>query len=194
VMHDGLLSISRSTAKRIMGGTYLSAVASQPTTGRLYLGSGTGIEVLQKEKEQYFLRRDLAPIGEEVYASSQHRVGTLRASARCGKIYYVEIDGYEARLQEYVYSNPGVVGQIMFARLRGHVHMLGRTGFYAPEVIGGEHRLRYYPYNSEYGSEGKSDTLLAATSVDDKLWQVFTVRIEIVENCSKGCDTTVPAV
>src|SRR5690606_39893894 len=109
--------------------SYHSSVASELSPGRLYLGSETWIEVLQKEKDQSFIRRDLAHIGEEVYALIEDHVGNLWASARSGKIYYVEIDGYEARLQEYVYSNPGVGGQIMFARLRGHVHILSRTGY-----------------------------------------------------------------
>src|SRR5690606_22648814 len=108
--HDGLFAITGTEARRIVGGTYLSVASSHQYPGRLYLGSETGIEVLQKKKDQSFIRRDLAHIGEEVYALIEDHIGNLWASARSGKIYYVEIDGYEARIQEYVYSNPGVVG------------------------------------------------------------------------------------
>ncbi len=192
--HEGLFTVEGTTVERVVSGTFFSIASSDSYPGRLYLGAETGIALLERTETNSFVRKDLADIGEEVYSVVEDGDGNLWASARSGKIYYISVDGSKGEIEEFTISGDGVVGQIMFTRMRGEVVMLGRTGYYTPQRTDGQNSLHYFPYDRSNQVGIQSDTLLAATSTDAKLWQVFSDRVEIIEHCNYTCVATKPEV
>lgn len=192
--HGGVYSVQGDTLRELVGGTYFSIASSDRFSDRLYLGAESGISILEHTESNRFIRQEFADIGEEIYSVIEDRDGNLWASGRSGKIYHLTVHGSDVEINEYSVPGDGVVGQIMFTRLGGEVVMLGRTGYYTPPREQVDDQLHYFPYAEPNRSKSESDTLLAATSVNDKLWQVFTDRVEIIQHCNYTCITDNPDI